>query len=189
MTGNVCVCVCVCKRVKQGLCSASHGTHGMCRALLRYCRAVLRRCRAVLRRCRARLLNSTQYAVAFSDQLGRRRLQQQRKVQWDIGKAPDWCLPYFSKVSLLHNLLEKVTTKLPFENIHLQQQMIQLNADRMAQNLEILSENFYFLSLSLLCSTRRTRTLIRFIISTMLSLPGANCKSHGQNLVRHKQYK
>jgi len=33
-------------------------------------------------------------------------------------------------------------------------------ADRMAQNLEIISENFQF-------STRRTRILMGFIISTM----------------------
>jgi len=49
---------------------------------------------------------------------------------------------------------------------------IQPNAGRLAQNLGIISNNFYF-------STRRTRILMRFVITPLL-LPGSIRKSHGQ---------
>jgi len=49
--------------------------------------------------------------------------------------------------------------------------LLQLIADRVAQNLEIVSNFFQF-------SPRRTRIFMGFTISTML-LPGTNGKSHG----------
>jgi len=54
-------------------------------------------------------------------------------------------------------------------------------ADRVAHNLKIISQNFRF-------STRRTRILMGFIISTIL-LDGTNRKSHGQNSVLLKKFK
>jgi len=51
--------------------------------------------------------------------------------------------------------------------------IIQPIADWVAKNLEIISKFFQL-------STRRTRILVRFIISAMLS-PGTHRKSHGQN--------
>ena len=51
--------------------------------------------------------------------------------------------------------------------------LVQPIADRVAQNLEIISKKFQF-------STRRTRILTGYIISTMLLL-GTNRKSHRQN--------
>jgi len=50
---------------------------------------------------------------------------------------------------------------------------IQPNADRVAKNHEIILRNFHY-------SSRRTSILMGWITSTM-SLPGTNCKSHGQN--------
>jgi len=50
---------------------------------------------------------------------------------------------------------------------------VQPFTDKVAQNLDIISENFQF-------STRHTKILLGFIISTIL-LRGTNRKSHGQN--------
>ena len=51
--------------------------------------------------------------------------------------------------------------------------LVQQIADRVAQNLEIISTNLHF-------STKRTGILMGFIISTKLSR-GTHRKSHGQN--------
>jgi len=53
-------------------------------------------------------------------------------------------------------------------------------ADRVAKNLEIISNFFQF-------STRRTKILMGFITSTML-LPSTNRKSHGQNSASLKRF-
>jgi len=50
---------------------------------------------------------------------------------------------------------------------------VQPIADRVAQNLKIISTHFHF-------GTRRTRILMGFVLSTML-LRVTNRKSHGQN--------
>jgi len=89
---------------------------------------------------------------------------------------------FSSKVSSL----QKSNLALTFESItHLQLyvrlQDVQPNADRVLQNLEIISENFQF-------STKRTRILMVCIIFTILLL-GTNHKCHGQSLVRKKGFR
>ena len=89
---------------------------------------------------------------------------------------------FSSKVSSL----QESNLALTFESItHLQLyvrlQDVQPNADRVLQNLEIISENFQF-------STKRTRILILCIIFTILLL-GTNHKCHGQSLVRKKGFR
>jgi len=59
---------------------------------------------------------------------------------------------------------------------------VQPIADRVAQNLEIISKNCQF-------GTRRTRILMGFIIGTIhyVLILGTNRKSHGQNSVSLKR--
>ena len=58
---------------------------------------------------------------------------------------------------------------------------VQPNSDRVAQNLAIISKTLY-------CSTRRTRILMGFMISTMLLL-GTHRNSMGRILVRQQSFR